>query len=650
MANDTGAASETRIGRLRLRPATCEVVDGDQVRIIEPLVMRVLAVLADASGRVVPRQELVDRCWSGRAISEDAINRIVSLVRKLGSETGAFSLRTVRKVGYRLEAQDGASADAPISRSRSQRAWMWIAASLGLLAIIGLTVFGVQRLGRLSPPRSAQSATVALLPMAAIGAEDQAMARRLDGSLRAALSRMRGLKLRNSGSASAGAPTDVVLSGVVSGGATGRAALVLTDARTGEALWSSEFDATPQTGPIEERATSASVRFLAGWLGDRADSKPPAREPPRPDALRLVQEARQAMAEGRRARARNDWPGFKAKVDVANAHRRRALELDPNSLEVIKLAYDLDSWPQYPRLGEDQAAFEARMARARRRLAQALAIGPDDTDVLIAAAEDHTRAFQWDAAERMYQRALALDPDAGRAHAWYAYLLSTEGRCAEGLAHARAAAAVGQTAWEQQIIPRLLLCDGQTAQAWQGYREILKRERGNVVLLREIYLSQLAWRDAKALRELRGFVHDTLWAGAPPLEVSLMLTRIDAGVAALEGRPSALQKLLEAEQRDGSRQARFRALSYSTSGDAAFVRGLEYASAQRPAEALAALRAAVAGRSLYLPWMLPCGPAELGPPLRNDAAYAGIWRSDPGLAQLIARRREAIGRCGADRP
>src|SRR4051812_38854038 len=91
------------LGNLEIRPSLLMVThaDGRQAA-LEPRVMQVLVALHDAHGDVVTRQMLVMRCWEGRAVSEDAINRCVQRLRRLAEETGAYTIETVPKVGYRL--------------------------------------------------------------------------------------------------------------------------------------------------------------------------------------------------------------------------------------------------------------------------------------------------------------------------------------------------------------------------------------------------------------------------------------------------------------------------------------------------------------------------------------------------------------------
>lgn len=92
------------LGAAEVRPATREVVWADQREILEPRVMQGLVALARAGGEVVSRDDLINAAWEGRIVSEDAINRVISRVRRVGEITGAFELETVTKVGYRLVA------------------------------------------------------------------------------------------------------------------------------------------------------------------------------------------------------------------------------------------------------------------------------------------------------------------------------------------------------------------------------------------------------------------------------------------------------------------------------------------------------------------------------------------------------------------
>ena len=92
------------IGSMELRPSTREATWPGGREVLQPRVMQVLVALTAASGRVVSRDDLIADCWDGRIVSDDAINFVISQVRKLAGRTGAFEVETIPRVGYRLVA------------------------------------------------------------------------------------------------------------------------------------------------------------------------------------------------------------------------------------------------------------------------------------------------------------------------------------------------------------------------------------------------------------------------------------------------------------------------------------------------------------------------------------------------------------------
>lgn len=91
-----------RVGPADIRPATREVVCGGRREVLEPRMMQVLIALAEANGEILSRDDLVISCWQGRAVTDDAINRVLSRLRAVGRKLGAYRIETIVKVGYRL--------------------------------------------------------------------------------------------------------------------------------------------------------------------------------------------------------------------------------------------------------------------------------------------------------------------------------------------------------------------------------------------------------------------------------------------------------------------------------------------------------------------------------------------------------------------
>jgi DNA-binding winged helix-turn-helix (wHTH) protein/Tol biopolymer transport system component len=109
---DLAREADFALGALRVSPSTREVLRGTERESLEPRVMQVLVALFQANGRVVSRDELISRCWEGRIVGEDAINRAIGRLRRLSEVDGeaSFAVETIPRVGYRLLARAAAEA------------------------------------------------------------------------------------------------------------------------------------------------------------------------------------------------------------------------------------------------------------------------------------------------------------------------------------------------------------------------------------------------------------------------------------------------------------------------------------------------------------------------------------------------------------
>ncbi len=651
----TGLADQPDLplGEAVVRPSSCEILYGDSAISVEPQVMRALLVLVRGQDRVVSRDALVDQAWDGRSVSEDAINRVISRIRRLSEITGAFRLSTLRKVGYRIEPLSKPTAEGTrsvgdansklelepraVSRLGPRPA---VAVAIALVSILILVVGG---LWLWRGPTPSAPPTIVVVALSAPSGEDADTAARLTSQLRATVSHMRGLRLieaRGSNDAAA----DLRLSGVVTHAVPQSiVALTLNDQRSGARLWAATFDGRAIPDPtVEERAVSATARYLAIWLGDRLAGAPTAREPPNPEAVRIVAGALPTLAAAHEARHNRDWPRLARLVRETTAARDQALAIDPNAVGALMLGYHIEAMPDYPRLDETPAGFEARRRRAAQFLALALAADPDEPQALAAAAHEFTRDMQWDEAGKLLERAVAIDPNSADANTWYAYHLGVIGQCQAGLRYARIGAglAPGQT-WRQMAVPRLLHCAGRHDEAERAYRDLLTRDPTNVFVLRDAYLMLFAKRDAARLRDLARDVRSRVWRGAPPAPIATMLERMVLAADALEGRPRAFLSLVDKDSRDLERPAPSEPSFGGSRGDQMFGLALEYAEAGATPRAMTTLRQAVEAGSLYFPWALPYGATEFPAALRADPAYAALWRSTPGLVALMARRQSA---------
>jgi TolB-like protein len=83
---------------------SCRLTKGGEEYHLRPMLIDLLALLADKKGQVVTKEEILDRLWSSRFVSESALTRnMAELRRYLGDNTKHPQfIETIPKRGYRL--------------------------------------------------------------------------------------------------------------------------------------------------------------------------------------------------------------------------------------------------------------------------------------------------------------------------------------------------------------------------------------------------------------------------------------------------------------------------------------------------------------------------------------------------------------------
>ena len=107
-----------RLGPLKIEPALLRVRrDDGREELLQPRIMQVLVALLRARGEILTRDQLTSGCWNGLVVGEDAINRVIGRLRRLGEgvASGCFEVETVPRVGYRLVACEDAAAGALVA-------------------------------------------------------------------------------------------------------------------------------------------------------------------------------------------------------------------------------------------------------------------------------------------------------------------------------------------------------------------------------------------------------------------------------------------------------------------------------------------------------------------------------------------------------
>lgn len=98
-----------------VEPSLNRISRAGEEQSLDPRMMEVLTCLADRCGKVVRREELLDRVWRDVIVSENTISSVVARLRKiLGDDwQNPRFIETISKSGYRLVAPVGADEAPP---------------------------------------------------------------------------------------------------------------------------------------------------------------------------------------------------------------------------------------------------------------------------------------------------------------------------------------------------------------------------------------------------------------------------------------------------------------------------------------------------------------------------------------------------------
>ena len=172
---DLAREADFDLGLLRVRPARCEVEWKGTPLTLQRRVMQVLVALAQARGSVVSQNDLITRCWRGLSVSDDAIVRCISMLRKLTADypEAPFAIETIPGVGYRLttsgafeqDAEVQAVAQLPPRRLRG----FGIAAALVILVVVTAVIWMVRQ-----GPGEPHFGRVTVMPFEALNASENA--------------------------------------------------------------------------------------------------------------------------------------------------------------------------------------------------------------------------------------------------------------------------------------------------------------------------------------------------------------------------------------------------------------------------------------------------------------------------------------------
>jgi len=175
--SNTDSPQQYRFGDWRFNPGSGDLSDGESTTRLEPKVAKLLAFFLVNQGRVISRDELIVEVWENRIVSDDAINRCISILRNTLSPTDRSAhIETVVRRGFISHFPPPPATQQVTSKAKAPRSKsVPIYAALTVAAVFVLYIAASRFL--FSPPADPEppldhSPVVAVLPFTSSGFAD----------------------------------------------------------------------------------------------------------------------------------------------------------------------------------------------------------------------------------------------------------------------------------------------------------------------------------------------------------------------------------------------------------------------------------------------------------------------------------------------
>ena len=463
------------LGDQHIEPARCAILAAEGEIRVEPRVMDVLVLMVTHAGQVVTREEFIKTVWSGTFVTDEVLSRCIYRLRQaLGDNPRKPQfIETVPKRGYRLIAPVRktatvaeavpAPADMSLESTTPKRlipgpgrhglaTWKhlnWIVPAAAVCISVAVYLFqfagipqsaqvpgpdadGAEDAASAYPKAPEARSSIAVLPFVNMSdnPENDYFCDGISEELIGLLAKVPHLKVvaRTSSFVFKDKGTDVrriaellgvdnVLEGSVRlAGNHIRVSAQLIDASTGYHLWAETFDTQfEDVFTVQDQIAGAIVSALKVSL-DAEDGVPGITDRAAPTADMT---AYRFYLQGLYYWKRRGEPSIRKSIDLFRA----ALERDPAfayPYQALSTAYLV--LPFYSRESRESAFAQAE-ATARK----ALELDPSLGQAHAVLAVTSLKRWDWEAAERQFQLAIAAAPNDPTTHQWYSQFLSYVG-------------------------------------------------------------------------------------------------------------------------------------------------------------------------------------------------------------------------------
>jgi len=451
--------SSFHLGDQRIDPARCAILTAEEEIRVEPRVMDVLVLLATHAGQVVTREEFIKTIWNGTFVTDEVLSRCIYRLRQaLGDNPRKPRfIETVPKRGYRLIVPVRKSGtepevvpepqDIPATSARPQQSLFgsvhadrptgkrlyWIVILAGICTLMAVYLYRIGGIQLQPDPVLVQSSnSIAVLPFVNLSdsKDNDYIGEGISEELIGLLAKVPNLKVvartssfefRDKGAdvrriAELLGVANVVEGSVQLEGNHIRVTARLVDPNTAYHLWSETYDTRfEDIFTVQGMIAGAIVRALKVSIGTD-DDMPSITER---DAPTADMTAYRLYLQGLHYWKRRGEPSIRKSIELF----RKAIERDPafaHPYQALSSAYLV--LPFYSSESRAHAFTQAETA-ARN----ALQLDPSLGRAHAVLAFISMKRWDWTAAERQFQLAIATAPNDPTTHQWYSEFLSYVG-------------------------------------------------------------------------------------------------------------------------------------------------------------------------------------------------------------------------------
>lgn len=504
---------------------------------LTPRAFDVLALFLRNSGHVVDKQKLFEQVWKDTFVSDNALTKIIKEIRHAlqDSADNPRYIETVPKRGYRFIAdvkdpiqpafeterirtdriviEDQPSIQSPRRISWPRLRFSKTGLTLSVIGFISIAAFLVwlSLLNEPAPPSPIRS--IAVLPFKPLNADsrDESLEMGMAEALITRLSNLKQIIVRpinavriytdlQQDPVKAGKETqaDAVLDGSIQkAGERVRVTVRLIDVRDGTPIWAEQFDENFTNifnlqDSISQRVTSA----LKLRLGSDEQTQLTKRQTNDPEAYQLY-------LQGHFLYTKRDPANLNKSFD----YYQRAIQIDPK----FALAYVGIAESNLTLLGITAFSSQEAIPKMRTRVAtlelaiaattKALELDPSLAEAHNTLAEiKYQFEYDWTTAEKEFNLALKLNPNASFIHLAYGYYLMIAGRFDEAHREMEQAQMLDPSSTIiNRSRGRLLYLKRQFDQAILHYQKIIELEPNvgsNHALLAQVYAQKGMYAEA----------------------------------------------------------------------------------------------------------------------------------------------------------